>query len=100
MVPCGICDLPGPEIEPVSRVLAGRFLTTRPPGKSSFYFSNDIMDGSLRVLLPASRHRDHGGLLGIFPNPSDPIHWSNRLSSSPPDPKAGTRHGWGREVRL
>ena len=27
-------DLPGPGLEPVSRALAGRFLTTAPPGKS------------------------------------------------------------------
>ena len=27
-------DLPGPRIEPVSPALAGRFLTTRAPGKS------------------------------------------------------------------
>ena len=27
-------DLPGPGIEPMSRALAGRFLTTAPPGKS------------------------------------------------------------------
>ena len=31
-------DLPGPEIRPVSPSLAGRFLTTGPPGKS-LYFS-------------------------------------------------------------
>ena len=29
----GIWDLPGSGIEPVSRALAGRFLTTEPPGK-------------------------------------------------------------------
>ena len=28
-------DLPGPGIQPVSLALAGRFLTTGPPGKSS-----------------------------------------------------------------
>ena len=35
-------DLPGPGIEPVSSALAGRFLSTRPPGKPlniSFCFS-------------------------------------------------------------
>ena len=30
----GMCDLPGPGIEPLSPVLAGGFLTTVPPGKS------------------------------------------------------------------
>ena len=29
-------DLPHPEIEPVSAVLADRFFTTEPPGKSTF----------------------------------------------------------------
>ena len=30
---CGMWDLPGPGIETLSPALAGRFLTTRPPGK-------------------------------------------------------------------
>ena len=30
----GMWDLPGPGLEPVSPALAGRFLTTVPPGKS------------------------------------------------------------------
>jgi len=29
-----VWDLPGPEIEPMSPVLTGRFVTTGPPGKS------------------------------------------------------------------
>ena len=33
----GMWDLPGPGIEPVSPALAGRFLITRPPGKSMFF---------------------------------------------------------------
>ena len=33
-MPCGMWDLPGPGIKPVSPALAGRFLTTGPPGKS------------------------------------------------------------------
>ena len=32
---CGMRDLPGPGLEPVSPALAGGFLTTAPPGKSS-----------------------------------------------------------------
>ena len=31
-------DLPGPETEPVSHALAGRFLTAGPPGKSLFHY--------------------------------------------------------------
>ena len=35
----GMWDLPGPGIEPMSPALAGRFLTTVPPGKSySLYY--------------------------------------------------------------
>ena len=30
----GMWDLPGPGLEPMSPALAGRFLTTAPPGKS------------------------------------------------------------------
>ena len=30
---CGMWDLPGPGLEPVSPALAGGFLTTAPPGK-------------------------------------------------------------------
>ena len=33
-------DLSGPGIEPVSPALAGRFLTTEPPGKSYTFFSS------------------------------------------------------------
>ena len=33
-------DLPGPGLEPVSPALAGRFLTTAPPGKSPHLFLN------------------------------------------------------------
>ena len=31
---CGMWDLPGPGLKPVSPALAGRFLTTAPPGNS------------------------------------------------------------------
>ena len=31
---CSMWDLPGPGLEPMSPALAGRFLTTAPPGKS------------------------------------------------------------------
>ena len=33
-LPCGMWNLPGPGIEPMSLALAGRFLTSGPPGKS------------------------------------------------------------------
>ena len=31
---CGLWDLPGPGVEPVSPALAGGFLSSAPPGKS------------------------------------------------------------------
>ena len=34
----GMWDLPGPGLEPVSPALAGGFLTTAPPGKSTVQF--------------------------------------------------------------
>ena len=41
-------DLPGPGIEPVSPALQGRFLTTGPPGRSSWFFT-----------CPTTRHKFH-----------------------------------------
>ena len=35
-------DLPGPGLEPVSPALAGGFLTTAPPGKSSLAVFNEV----------------------------------------------------------
>ena len=34
----GMWDLPGPGLEPVSPALAGRFLTTAPPGRSNYCY--------------------------------------------------------------
>ena len=36
-LPCSMWDLPGPGIESASSVLTGRYLTTGPPGKSTFF---------------------------------------------------------------
>ena len=38
-LPCGIWDLSGSGIEPMSPALAGGFFTTKPPGKPQFFFS-------------------------------------------------------------
>ena len=35
---CGLCDLPGSGIKPVSPALAGGFLTTELPGKPYYRF--------------------------------------------------------------
>ena len=41
---CGMWDLPGPRIEPVSPALSGRLLTTVPPGKSlHLFFSSEFL---------------------------------------------------------
>ena len=48
--PAAMWDLPGPGIEPVSPALAGRFLTTGPPGKSPdcLYFLDEIESKVIR----------------------------------------------------
>ena len=40
-------DLPGPGIEPLSPILAGRFLTTGPPGKSPLSVPKPLNGGDL-----------------------------------------------------
>ena len=42
---CGMWDLPGPKVQPMSPALAGRFLTTAPPGKplNSNFLKQDIL---------------------------------------------------------
>ena len=37
----GMWDLPGPGLEPMFPALAGRFLTTAPPGKSPHFLDNN-----------------------------------------------------------
>ena len=49
---CGMWDLPRPGLEPVSPALAGRFLTTAPPGKSLLPF---LKSGCLFLLLLSCR---------------------------------------------
>ena len=49
----GTWDLPGPGLEPVSLALAGRFLTTVPPGKS-FFFVYFISSGFFFFLFSLS----------------------------------------------
>ena len=62
-------DLPGPGIEPVSLALAGRFLTTVPPGKSLilvFKNGNNLgfPGGAVVENLPAN-----AGDTGLSPGP-------------------------------
>ena len=46
-MPCGMWNLPGLGIEPVSSALAGRFLTTEPPGKSLSELSDALMESPI-----------------------------------------------------
>ena len=49
---CGMWDLPGPGIEPVSPALAGRFLTTGPPGSPHLLsFRNHICMMTLPTVI-------------------------------------------------
>ena len=52
LLPHGMWDLPRPGIKPVSPALAGRFLTTVPPGKSQFclFYISDLLF-SFNVML-------------------------------------------------
>ena len=62
---CGMWDLPGPGLEPVSPALAGGFLTIAPPGKSLiifiYEFSNCEFSYSLKFICnPKSFVATHG----------------------------------------
>ena len=48
-------DLPGPGMEPMSPALAGRFLFTVPPGKSSAPFSRKCKSISMEEGLPCQQ---------------------------------------------
>ena len=43
-------DLPGPGVEPVPPALAGGFLTTAPPGKSSLLIFDDGLSDRSKVI--------------------------------------------------
>ena len=47
----GMWDLPGPGLEPASSVLAGRFLTTAPPGKPWNLFLIKCKEALLNFLI-------------------------------------------------
>ena len=64
---CGMWDLPGPGLEPVSPALAGGFLTTAPPGKFLFVtFDYEVLvfENSFRPGLKSSPENLHLLLLG------------------------------------
>ena len=47
---CGMWDLPRPGLKPMCPALAGRFSTTAPPGKPSYYFSWHLSSSSIYLL--------------------------------------------------
>ena len=47
---CGMWDLPRPGLEPVSPALAGRFLTTAPPGKPHVTLLNAVPRATVYVI--------------------------------------------------
>ena len=55
-------DLPGPGLEPVSPALAGRFLTTAPPGKPPGGFLTTVLPGKsheiVTFIIPFYRGRN------------------------------------------
>ena len=53
---CGMWDLPGPGLEPMCPALAGGFLTTAPPGKSSKVSDEQSADNLLEDLLYVTSH--------------------------------------------
>ena len=57
-LPLGMWNLPGPEIKPMCPALAGRFLSTAPPGK----FKSNFLSTSFspHVLLLSSLIQTHG----------------------------------------
>ena len=90
----GMWDLPRPGLEPVSPALAGRFSTTAPPGKPSFFF---LMGGTeflsywlVGLRLPALEFACSWVELGLGAEMrtsgrlhSDNIPWDLRFSVSP-----------------
>ena len=60
-------DLPGPELEPVSPALAGRFLTTAPPGKSLLFIYKKEK-GNLIIGMPRA-----GGFIKLSLKPMVPF---------------------------
>ena len=55
LLPCSMWNLPGPGLEPVFPALAGRFLTTGPPGKSKHLVFNNHCSVYI-VFLPTHHH--------------------------------------------
>ena len=59
---CGMWDLPGPGLEPVSPASAGGFSTTAPPGKPPSYsfYGQESGFGLTGCLCPKLSHKGFG----------------------------------------
>ena len=78
----GMWDLPRPGLEPVSPALAGRFLTTAPPGKPSNFLGNDFF-----FLFSAWRKASEPSN-STLPPPRPPTQpWHDPVPSEPPTPR-------------
>ena len=56
----GMWDLPGPGLEPVSPALAGRFLTTAPPGKPSVYSLSSLSSQKKKKKRKEKKEEEEG----------------------------------------
>ena len=66
---CGMWDLPGPELKAASPSLAGRFLTTAPPGKSWKFLLTYLKDYSIippTCLVYCWAHQRHSSFTIVF----------------------------------
>ena len=81
----GTWDLPGPGIEPVSPALAGRFLTTAPPGRSQSVLASEC------ISYDASSSPTHPPLFQLVSPPNLNLHIA-RLC--PPQPMAFVSLHW------
>ena len=78
----GMWDLPRPGLKPLSPALAGRFLTTAPPGKSSV---NSLKRTIHVCFSTAQLSPPVTPFLPIHPNPAHPATlWSNHTSPMKP----------------
>ena len=59
-------DLPRPGIEPMSPALAGRFLTTVPPGKSLYLFLKQWMCSNFVTTFPINHYQNRGFFFYYF----------------------------------
>ena len=91
-------DLPGPGIEPMSPALAGRFLTTGPPGKCTFPILAacvELSQTSLGAPLASHRFADEALFVSTVCDPvmGDQRNGEGAMVSAPRVSRGGQR-GW------